>query len=254
MTKHLMFLCVTGILCISSAGKAADKTVRFVTFEAPPFMSEKLPEQGAFSYLLKKLFAKKGYKFEVRFAPLQRAKTLAANNKDIVGYFPVSPFELAEQFVSSKPVYASPWMIAERKEKSIVWEKPDDLKKYVGGNVIQYTLPPEYTKLIQTGAIKVEGAPDDSLNLLKLANKRIDYVFVDGEMFKFITNTDPRLKVHAKYLQLNAKMVGMLEYTVGFKKDPRSQKVLADFNKLVNREDINKLLLEYLTKYNMIGK
>jgi len=231
-----------------TAGASALPTVQMVTFEAPPFMGANLPEQGAAVYAMKQTFLKAGYDLKVSFAPLKRAKFLALESADIAGYFPVSPYELDKQFWSSKVIFSARWVIAERKDKPIRWQKLTDLKPYVGSVSVQYRQPPELVKLIQEKTLTVEQAPDDTSNLIKLGNKRVDYILIDPTVFEYITKTDPKMKAFAKDLQINERPIEMLKYTVAFKKGVTGKKLLDAFNDAITLEEFTKLIQEQLKK------
>lgn len=245
----LLRIFIIAALTASTSALAKNKTVQIVTFEAPPHMDPKLPEQGAGVYALRQTFLKAGYDLKISFAPLKRAKVLALETHEISGYFPVSPYDLDKHFAPSNTIYVSPWVIAERKDHVITWKKPADLGKYVGSANLQYTQPTEIVKLVKEKKLNLETAPDDTVNIIKLANKRIDYIFIDATMFKFLTMTNPEIKPFADKLQINATPVELLDYTVGFKKNPSSQKIMDDFNKVATKELFTGFVMDYYKKY-----
>lgn len=228
---------------------AAEKKIHLITFETPPFISEGLPEQGAAIYALKELFKKAGYKVDVSFAPFLRGRTMALKDETVSGFFPVTQVNITPDFVMSKIVYQTPWMFAERKESSIAWKIPEDVLPYRIGNASGYELAKSFQHLADNKKLKIESAPSDELNLLKLANKRIDLAFVDAGVFQYLLKTSEKLKPFQNQLQLNAKMVHMDQYGIAFKKSLKGLKDLEAFNKIASEEEFTRAIETYFKKY-----
>lgn len=207
-----------------------------MTFEAPPFMSEKLPEQGAAVYALRQLFKKSGYDLKVSFAPFLRAKRQVLQKDEISGFFPVTEVNVTADFRMSNIMYVTPWVFAERKDRPIVWHEAKDLTQYRIGNVMGYDLAPMMAALQKRKELNIENASSDELNLVKLARKRVDLAFIDATMFDYLTRTSPQLRPFMGQLQINAKIIHLDEYGVAFKKTPRALKHLEIFNKSVTKE------------------
>ena len=94
----------------------------------------------------------------------------------------------------------------------------------------------------------MEEAPDDTLNLLKLANKRLDYIMIDASMFKFITTIDPRFAEHRNDMQINPHLTYLLDYSVAFKTDAESLKIKKELEAIFNNDEFAALIQEYLVK------
>ncbi len=228
---------------------ASNKTLKAVyleSMELPPFISGSLPSQGAAVYALTEIFKKAGYDLHVRIVPILRIRTLQFRDPNVSGFFPsFVDDDFVEGLTLSKSIYETPWVIIERKDKVIQWQDPKDLTKYKGGNVKGYTIRSQVKKIYEENKLNIEGASDDASNLLKLANKRIDYVFTDAHIFKFLMATDPRLKEYQNTLQINQKIVVMNRYGVAFKQDTFSKKVMEDFNKVAVPSDFQDLIQTY---------
>lgn len=249
MTKYTFTFVAVMLTTMIAMTAWALPTVQIVTFEAPPFMSAGLPEQGAAVFAMKQTFLKAGYDLKVSFAPLKRAKVLPLESQDIVGYFPVSPYDLDKRYWASRVIFEEPWVIVERKDKPIHWQKFSDLKPYVGSACLQYTEPPGLRKLIDEKTITIEMSPDDISSLNKLGNKHVDYILIDPVVFNYITQTDSEMKSFAKDLQINPHPIEMLTYVAAFKKNSRmGKKLLEAFNNATNKEDFAKLVLKQLKK------
>lgn len=229
------------------AGAKPLKTVHLQSLEVPPFVSDKMPAQGAAIYALKETFKKAGYKLEVRILPILRIRALKFRDPKVEGFFPsfVDEGFGGTEMTLSKLVYETPWVIIEHKDKVIQWQEPKDLTKYKGGHVQGYAIRSQVKKIYEDNKANIEGARDDATNLLKLANKRIDYIFTDAHIFKYLMATDPRLKEYENSLQINQKIVVMNRYGVAFKNTPSGKNLLQDFNKVANQAEFHALVESY---------
>ncbi|WP_063243083.1 substrate-binding periplasmic protein [Bdellovibrio bacteriovorus] len=242
---QLLLLSSLSFAQTSSKSDLAVKEFTFITMEIPPFMSEAMPEQGAATYAIREIFKKLGYDFKVRFVPIMRTRTVGFD-PTVTGFFPsFKDDDFLRGMVLSKTVYDTPWVIVERIDKPIQWEKPEDLAKYKGGNVNGYTIRSLLKTVHNQKKLNLEAAPDDALNILKLAKKRVDYIFIDAGVFKFLSAADPRVKEVAAQLRINPKIVMMNHYGVAFKTDPASQKLMAEFNNNVSASEFNMLVEKY---------
>jgi polar amino acid transport system substrate-binding protein len=220
--------------------------ISLVTMEIPPFMSEHMPEQGAATYALKMIFKKRGYDLKMSFAPFLRSKNLATHDRDFVGYAPSTKYNIIKGFTLSKAFYQSPWVIIQNKENPVQWKKIEDLTKYLGGNVNGYDMVPEATRLYEAGKLKVEMAPDDVRNILKLAHKRVDYIFMDENMYKFLMATNPILKPFAEKLEIHPRRVETLSYGIAFRKTPQALEILDEMNKVFNEDEFTSYVNAYM--------
>ncbi|AFY02497.1 substrate-binding periplasmic protein [Bdellovibrio bacteriovorus] len=234
-------------LAANMAHATSKKTITLITHEAPPYMSESLPDQGAVFYALRQVFKKSGFDLKVTFAPSWvRAKMNALKDKEVDGYAPFRTVENSDVFEFSDFVFESPWVIAERKEKPIVWNHMRDLSKYVAGNVQGVELRPGVKELADQGQLKIETTTSQNNNILKLATKRVDFVFTDFYVFRYLMATDPSLKPYRARLQLNAKPIVIERYGAALKKSPHSAALIKTLNE--NSAEFKKHIDDYLTR------
>ncbi|MBV2168958.1 MAG: transporter substrate-binding domain-containing protein [Bdellovibrio sp.] len=244
------FLIFWSLLVGVSSAQGAKKVIHMVTFSAPPFMSEDLPEQGAGVYAFREIFRKANYELKVTFAPYLRAKRLVLQEDRYAGFFPVSLFNhIPSELKMSKIIYQTPWVLAERKDKVINWQNPKDLVPFKIGTVTGYDIAPSFKDLYKSNKLKLEFTSSDELNLLKLATKRVDLIFIEAGMFQFLTKTSPKLKEYREALQINKKIVQMDRYGLAFKKSPQSLKYLETFNQIAQEEEFNNLIQTYFRRY-----
>ncbi|WP_413942954.1 substrate-binding periplasmic protein [Bdellovibrio sp. HCB-162] len=204
-----------------------------------------MKEQGAGIYALRELLKKAGYALEVRFAPWERAKTIARTDESVNGLFPYAAKDMPD-FLYSKPIYRANWVVVERKQNPIVWHKIEDLSKLTMGNVIGVELRPGIKELAEKHKLNVENASSDLNNLLKLANKRVDFITMDATVFKYQMLVEPKLQSFQGTLQINPKFITMTEYGLALKKSPDNEALLKVFNKISSVEEANRHIDFYL--------
>ncbi len=236
------------IISLSVQSSWADE-IHLITYEAPPFISQKLPEQGAAIYALRTLLKKSHTDLKITLTPFLRARQIVHKDDSASGYFPVTQINVAPEFSMSNVIFRTPWVFAEHKDKPVTWKQPTDLIPYRIGNAAGYDIVEPFRELYDKKKIKVEPAPTDEMNLLKLANKRVDVVFIDAGMFDYLVKTSPVLKPHKDKLRINAKVIQVDQYGVAFKRTPLAMKNMEKFNKVVNEDEFTRLVNAYFKKY-----
>lgn len=252
MGKRRMEICkalaVTALIALSFPIVSHAKkrpTLLLMTGDSPPFMSEKMREQGAAVYALRKVFAKLGYDLEVRFAPWTRAKLTAEKDTSIDGFFPYAAKDV-ENFIYSEPFSEAPWVIIQRKDKPVHWNKLEDLTKYTAGNVIGIELRPGIRELVESGKLKVENTTTDSYNILKLATKRVDMLFMNPVVFQYVMNTDRQLAEFKGKLEVNPKVIYMDKYGLALRKTPHNAEIIQKLNKANTTAEVARYMEAYI--------
>lgn len=223
--------------------------VRLTTYEAPPFMSETLPEQGAAVYALRQTLKKVGYDLEVTFAPFLRARSLSLQKDELSGFFPVTDVNMTSEFVISKTFYTSNWVFAERKNHIIKWSKAEDLTPYKIGNVKGYDLDKLLSSVNKQHALLIDESPSDELNLLKLANSRVDLALIDATIYEYLMKSSPKLRTFESKIQLNQKIIHLDEYGIAFKKTTLAKKHMQILNKNISKEEFTRMVEMYFKTY-----
>ena len=230
---------------ISTATPKSSKTIVLITAETTPFMSPKMKDDGAAIYALRKILGKIGYRVEMRYAPWTRAKMVADKDDTIDGFFPYAARDM-DNFIYSRPLSETPWIIVQRKDHPIHWTKLEDLTKYVAGNVTGIELRPGIKELVEQKKLQVESTTTDTYNLLKLATKRVDLVFMDPNVFRFHMATVPELQAYKNILEINPKPVHIDKYGLALKKNAKNEVFLKEFNKVASIEENTKNIEYYL--------
>ncbi|WP_291515682.1 ABC transporter substrate-binding protein [Bdellovibrio sp. ArHS] len=209
-------------------------------------MSETMPDGGAVFYSLKKVLEKKGYGVKVVFAPSWiRAKMNAVKDPKFDGYAPVRTVEYTDQFIFTKLFFKSPWLIVERKDRPIVWNKIADLGKYTAGNIQGVELRDGIKELAEAGKIRIENVGTPLSNFLKVATQRVDFAFSDELVFRYTMGIEPELKPYRDILQLNAKPIVVDSYGIALRKKPEFRELIKYIE--LHETDFAKYTEEYLT-------
>ncbi len=223
------------------------QTLTLITHESPPYMAENLEEGGAVFQALGKVLKPLGYEVKVQFvSSWTRAKMNAQKDPKIDGYAPFRIAEDKDTFDYSNFIFESPWVIVERKDKPIKWKTPEDLVKYTAGNVQGVELRPGVKELAEGGRLKVETTATQNSNILKLISKRVDFVFSDILVYRYLMASDPLLRPYRNKLQMNAKPIVIESYGLALKKSKDSMKIITHLNK--HKADFQKYIGDYLNE------
>lgn len=253
MKTFLSCLLILGFIpSISTAGesvKTRSKSLHLITGESAPYMSESMKDQGAAVFAIRKIFAKMGYTIVVDFAPWTRAKITAAKAENIDGFFPYSDQDV-ENFLYSDIVSETPWVIIQRKDKPLHWSRFNDLTPYTAGNVVGIELRPGIKELVEHKKLNIETTTTDVSNLLKLANKRVDMIFMDAGVFQYLMAKEKELEPYRGQLEINPKPILINKYGIALKNTPRNAAIMKEFNRRINRAEFAKDVESYLTRRN----
>lgn len=245
--KILLLIFISCAFSLASQAQQKQKKITLITHESVPFMGESLPDKGALIYAMNKVLDKMNYKAEFVFVPSwARAKMTALKDPKIDGYTPYTSIENEDVFDFSDYFYNDPWVIIERKEAPIHWKTFTDLTKYTAGGVTGVELRPGVKELAEKGKLKVETTTTDVYNIKKLATKRVDMIFMDAVVFRYLMATESELQPYRNQLQVNSKPIIIGRYGLAVKKKNVSADFLPEFKKV--GKFIEKYIEEYLTR------
>lgn len=247
--KHRWSPLLTGWIWLACAGGtwAEVKTVTLASLDWPPYTGAKLAEQGASVAVAKAAFKAMGYELKVEFYPWSRAVQLAKTSPGHAGYFPeYYSDELKADFVLSEPMGNGPLGLAQRSDKPLSWNSVADLGAYKIGVVQDYINTTEFDARVAAKQQKVDVAPDDSRNLLKLGAGRIDFAVVDSNVFNYLLKTDATLKPFVGKLAMNPKLMEDKKLYICFKKGAEGERIARLFNEGLKKIDVAAIMAKYL--------
>ncbi|WP_413612355.1 hypothetical protein [Bdellovibrio sp. HCB-110] len=251
MFRFLPFLCVIFIGSYSSSKEL--KPLHVATIEIPPFLSQGMPQRGAAGYALHETFKSMGYDLILEFYPIRRAKNMTLKNPQIMAFVPCSKSDVIPGFLLSDQFFQTTTLVVEHKEAPLVWNEPTDLGKYKGSIGRGYSLKPPMKEVFDKGLLNIEEAPDDVSGLLKVASKRVQYHLVTDGMYKFLIETDPKIKSVAESLRVNPKPASHVSWGICFKEnDSVSRQVMKELNSSHEKARFSEHVLDYVKKMKSV--
>lgn len=181
MELKLLKLCFL-IFLLPSLGQA--ETWKIATLEWPPYVCSRCYKNGAAAHALREELSKQGITIEFVFYPWVQAQK-RGGSKTFVGFFPAWQEEIPEGFMGSIPLFESPVVIVERKDRAIKWSKLADLKGKVFGVTEGYGYTKEFNKLVSEGTILVRPFINEDTVIRKLEAGSIDAVLMDLNVAEF---------------------------------------------------------------------
>lgn len=236
-----------GLISFAKESSAKKKeTLYFTSLEWPPYLSSTLPKKGLGIALVAEAFKKEGYEIQIDFYPWTRClKLVEAKSKYagvLLGY---KDSEREKLFIFSDKVMGSPVGFAERKDHAIQWHNWADLKNQRFGVVQDYVNTTEIDSAITAKTIQAESAVSDSLNLVKLANNRMDLAVIDSNTFDYLMATDSTISPYQSKLQINKKIFEDKGLYVLFRKDNEGKKWTAIFNAGLKKINTKEFIKNY---------
>jgi len=208
---------------------------RLTSLSWPPYSGAEVDREGAGIAALRHVLQTMGDDLEVEFLPWARAQRKAAQENDIIGYYPAWPSEVYDGFFASEVVFRSPVGFAELREDPVAWQSLEDLVGQRIAIVSTYTYPDEFQALINSGRLEVVEAESDAAALRMLARKRVDAVAIDKFVMTYLLTNDPSLKTVAEQLQYNEKDLVSYELVIAMR-DTEANRTRAEQLKSVLRK------------------
>jgi polar amino acid transport system substrate-binding protein len=212
----------------ADAQSVSEKTrvVRLSSLEWPPYTGSKLPQQGATTAVVRAALASMGYRLEVEFFPWSRAVAQARHPSPFIGYFPeYSSPQVEQDFLLSAPIGSGPLGFAQLADSGIRWQSLDDLQAHRIGIVLGYVNSVQFDMRVAQGLQRVDLAPDDVHNLLKLAARRISLATIDQRVFDYLVKHDPAIRAVGKQLSFNARILEDKKLFICFRRGPEGDRV-----------------------------
>ncbi|WP_421902837.1 substrate-binding periplasmic protein [Maridesulfovibrio sp.] len=223
--RFKILIAITMLLLGLSVGSAsADNVVYLSSLEWPPYVGQRLPENGTSARIIRKAFEAMGYELKILFLPWKRSMRMVEADFRVVGYFPeYYSNERAEKYIFSKSYGCSPISLLERKSKPIRWGTVDDLAGLRVGFVAGYVNTPELDEAVANGTINADFAPSDKNNIMKVIKGRVDCAVVDPLVYSYLAVTDNEVGKLSDTVQIEPRAFGVNELFVAFRKDEQGR-------------------------------
>ncbi|QDK36635.1 ABC transporter substrate-binding protein [Bdellovibrio sp. NC01] len=214
------------------------------TLEWPPYTCSRCAENGAAAKALRDSLKTVGVEVEFVFYTWSQTIKKAAEPK-VFGYFPMWYDTLKPGFIRSPALFSSPIGIIQQRKKPLVWNNLSDLKGKKIGVTQDYNYSEEFNRLVKSGAIKVETAISDDINLTRVASGELDGAMTDinnARYFLFNSSAEvfTKVEVNPKILETKELFIGINEKSAG--KIDKLKQALKNVN-------YQRLVDEYLLRY-----
>lgn len=247
--KIVILAALINIFAFSQMAEASE-TLNFATLEWPPYLSEKLKDQGFGILILKEAFKAEGYKdIKVDFLPWSRALMNAEKGKTHIGVLMAYySKERTEKFIYSDPIASGPIQFVMRKNNVIKWKNLVDLKNKSIGVVQDYINSPELDDLISKKVLKSDPSISDLNNLQKLAHSRTDLAVIDSNVFNYLLKTAPELTTYKDQLVVDTKILEDKKLYVLFTKNKNGMRLAKIFNEGLKKINSEKIAKKYMNE------
>jgi ABC-type amino acid transport substrate-binding protein len=214
---------------------SAEKSVKLATLAWEPYVGPDLPNKGYAAEVVTEAFKRSGYTTDIRFYPWARA-VMTAEHGESDGIFPEYFDERRKQnFVFSDPFPGGPVGLYKRRDTAAAYsvnpqlnptEALRGLQDFRFGIVRGYINTVEFDN---AAFLRKEEVFSDELNLKKLYNGRIQFMFIDKLVAEYLTSHKfPEYEEALEFMEppLEYKML----YIAFSRQTPAYQEKLAAFN------------------------
>lgn len=226
---------------------AQAETWRINTLDWPPYTCARCPENGAAAKALRDSLKTVGVDVEFVFYTWGQA-IQKSSDAAVVGYFPLWRESLKSGFQLSPPLFQSPLGFIEPRNKPLAWNSLMDLRGKKLGVTKDYGNTAEFNRLVKSGVIKVEVAVSDDINVLKVAEGKLDGALMDinnARYFLFTSQAGVLSKVRVNGKILEAKD---LYLAVNHKNAGKMDKIKTALKNLNFQRVVDEYLLKYQRK------
>lgn len=213
----------------------AGESIKLAVGEWPPYFSEEFKYGGFGAKVCTEAFALAGIEATYEQMPWKRAYE---NTR--LGKYAASPgwrrtTERKQLFYFSAPIFPTRSVFFHRKSIPFEWSKLEDLKDKKIGITLGYSYIPKLQPIVDMGHGRLDIAPTDEINMLKLAAGRID-VFPCSQAVGYYILRTKILPGAADFVTNHPKAVeeGSV-YLMVSKKIENGRMIIAKFNEGLNK-------------------
>ncbi len=237
---HRLSVPLLAVLLAAAPYVVSAETVVLTTLQWPPYVGDKLPQQGGSAAVVRAAFQAVGIEVKLEFMPWPRALKLGAEAKGYAGYFPAYfSEERSRDSLISEQIGSSPLGMARLRSHSISWRTLDELAPYRIGVVDGYLNTADFDRRRADGRLHVDLAPSDESNLMKVAVKRVDLAVVDHHVFDHLIRNSAPLGQYASSLVFDGPLLEDKPLYVYFQRTPQGERLRALFNQGLSTIDVS---------------
>lgn len=249
--KRITLYCLL-LLSAASSGFSQDvRDVSLTSLEWPPYIGESLPDHGAIAVVAREAFAAMGYTLHIKFFPWMRAIHNAKADNAYAGYFPEYYAKATEkEFLFSAPIGLTPLGFLERKDDPVTWQTLDDLKTIMIGTVSGYVNTEEFDQKAAAGELQIEPVNADTLNILKVAARRMRLAVIDRHVLDYLLEHDAEVAGVKDEIQFNANILEEKQLFICFRRSPENERLRDIFNEGLQKIEAAQIMRDYFQRLN----
>ncbi len=226
------------MLLLSVSIDADDTEVRMAVTEWAPYTGENLPDQGISTAVIRKVFARAGYKLVVDFSPWQRTQTSLFQTTKYIGTFPIyDSFLRRSECLYSVAFGQSPVGFVQQIKNPVSWQTFDDLKTARIGTVMGYSNTEKFDALAASGSLDVSSVPTDVMNIRRLVFNRIDLAVMDKFVMRYLLANNEELKPYQAQLEFNDRPLGNPKHYICFARTEEALALQQVFDRFFDPEE-----------------
>jgi len=206
-------------------------SVHFSSSEYAPLIGEKLRYGGVMTRLVSEVFRRGRVSVRYSWYPNNRAIQLARNG-DVDGSVGWTPNDdRRRDLLFSDEILPFRMVLFQRRGENYNWKTLDDLAPYRFGITAGNFYSDTFTRLQESGTLKVDVATDDVSNLRKLAAGRIDLFPMEGEAGQLTTRLHLPPSMAARIVPQPREYWSTPLCVVIWRKHPQGVELIRRFNR-----------------------
>lgn len=236
----------TGLLLTIPALGAEPPVMRFAAEEWPPFFSRALPGNGLTGTLIGAVVARMGYTGRIDYFPWKRAMEIGLRDPDYDGVVALSRNPEREKLCYfSSAVGNRQTVLAYLKDTPVRAAALADLRAVRIGTVGGYSYGEQFDGLAQSGALNVEQAISDEINLRKLLAHRFPAIVIEKRMLQYLLATGRYARADRERVDIVDHLFATRTVHVCFQHTARGQMQQRAFDQAARAVDLPRIERDY---------
>lgn len=235
-----------GLLLSMQALAAEPPAMRFAAEAWPPFFSRALPGDGLTGTLIGAVVARMGYAVRIDYFPWKRALEIGLRDPDYDGVVALLRNPEREKLCYfSSAVGNRQTVLAYMKDTPVKATALTDLLAVRIGTVGGYSYGEPFDGLARSGALQVEQAISDEINLRKLLARRFAAIVIEKRMLRYLLATGRHTRADRERIDTIDHLFVTRTVHVCFQHTPRGLKQQRAFDQAARAVDLARIERDY---------
>ena len=235
-----------GLLLGMPALAAEPGVLRFATEEWPPFFSRALPGNGLTGTLIGAVAARMGNAVRIDYFPWKRAMEIGLHDGDYAGVVALARNPEREKLCYfSSAVGSRQTVLAYLNDKPVKAGVLRDLETVRIGTVGGYSYGEQFDSLAQSGALKIEPAISDEINVRKLLAHRFAAIVIEKRMLRYLLAADRYTQAERDRVETADHLFTTRSVHVCFQHTPRGLRQQRAFDQAAREVDLSRIERDY---------